>query len=86
MAKKDKPKRYIVDKPWGKHKKGDILTDCREVRRKIQEGGTVSELTDELLKKKRDEKEKRNKDLQKMQQPVENKMEPDTIENKGDKK
>ena len=78
-------KRYIVIKPFGNHKKDDILPDSREVRRKIQEGGTVEELTDELLKKKKLEKEKRNKEFQKMQKPVKNKMEPDNAENKGDK-
>ena len=76
-------KRYIVIAPFGKHKRGDILSESREVRRKIQEGGTVEELTDELLKKKKLEKEKRNKEFQKMQKPVKNKMEPDNIDNKG---
>lgn len=78
-------KRYIVIKPFGDHKKGDILDESRTVRRKLQEGGTVEELTDELLKKKKAEKEKRNKDFQKMQKPVKNKMEPDDAKNKGDK-
>ena len=54
-------KQYIVTKSWGKRKVGDILPDCREVRRKIDEGGCVEELTDELLKKKKDAKIKKNK-------------------------
>lgn len=76
-------KQYIVTKSWGKRKVGDILSDSREVRRKIDEGGCVEELTDELLKKKKLEKEKRNKVFQKMQKPVKNKMEPETFDNKG---
>jgi len=78
-------KKYIVIKPFGNHKEGDILDESRTVRRKLQEGGTVEELTDELLKKKKAEKEKRNKDFQKMQKPVKNKMELDNSKNKGDK-
>ena len=78
-------KKYIVIKPFGNHKEGDILEESRIVRRKLQEGGTVEELTDELLKEKRLEKEKRNADLKKMQKPVKNKMEPDNAKNKGDK-
>lgn len=76
-------KQYIVTKSWGKRKVGDILPDCREVRRKIDEGGCVEELTDELLKKKKEAKIKKNKEFEKMQKPVKNKMEPDTLENKG---
>jgi len=78
-------KKYIVIKPFGNHKEGDILEESRIVRRKLQEGGTVEELTDELLKKKKTEKEKRNKKFQKMQKPVKNKMEFDDSKNKGDK-
>jgi hypothetical protein len=78
-------KKYIVVKPFGNHREGDILEESRTVRRKIQEGGTVEELTDELLKKKKAEKVKKNADLKKMQKPVKNKMEPDNAKNKGDK-
>ena len=88
-------KKYIVISPYGKRKKGDVLPDSREVRRKLQEGGTVEELTDELLKKKKDEKIKKNKEFQKLQKSgkfkmepkeVKNKMEPENLKNKGDKK
>lgn len=78
-------KKYIVIKPFGNHKEGDILEESRIVRRKLQEGGTVKELTDELLKKKKTDKEKRNKEFQKMQEPVKNKMEFDDSKNKGGK-
>lgn len=78
-------KKYIVIKPFGNHKEGEILEDSRTVRRKLQEGGTVEELTDDLLKKKKDEKLKKNAGLKKMQKPVKNKMEPDNAKNKGDK-
>jgi hypothetical protein len=78
-------KKYIVIKPFGNHKEGDILEESRTVRRKIQEGGTVTELTDELLKKKKAEKAKKNTDLRKMQKPVKNKMEFDDEKNKGAK-
>ena len=83
--KKPKEKQYIVIAAFGNHVKGDILPESREVRRKLQEGGTVEVLTDELLKKKKDDKTKKNADLRKMQKPVKNKMELDTSNNKGDK-
>jgi len=78
-------KKYIVVKPFGDNKAGDILEDSRVVRRKLQEGGTVEELTDDLLKKKKADKEKKAAEFKKMQKPVKNKMEPDDTKNKGDK-
>ena len=81
--KKPKAKQYIVIAAFGNHKIGDILPESREVRRKLQEGKTVKELTDELLKEKKDKKVKRNADLKKMQKPVKNKMELDDANNKG---
>lgn len=84
MSEKDKPKRYIVKKPFGNNKVGDILEYSRIVRRKLDEGGTVEELTDELLKKKKLEKEKKNKEFQKMQKDSsKNKMEK-PVNNKGE--
>ena len=85
--KEDKPKvkQYIVIASFGRHAVGDILPESREVRRKLQEGNTVEELTPELLKKKKDEKAKKNADFKKMQKPAKNKMEPDNANNKGAK-
>ena len=99
--KKPKVKQYIVIAAFGNHVKGDILPESREVRRKLDEGGTVTELTDELLKEKKAEKIKKKEDLikkdaelkknrkelanKKMQKPVENKMEFDDSKNKGGK-
>ena len=83
--KKPKVKQYIVIAKFGKHVIGDILPESREVRRKLQEGGTVKELTEELLKKKKDEKAKKNAEFKKMQKPVKNKMEFDDSKNKGGK-
>ena len=42
MAKSEK--KYRVTKPWGKRKRGEILSESREVRRKLQEGGCVEEI------------------------------------------
>lgn len=78
-----KPK-FIVTKPWGNRRKGDILPESREVRRKLAEGGCVEEFTAELKKAKKAEAEKTEEILKKKQgDSVKTKMKPDPPTNKG---
>lgn len=45
--------KYQVTEPWGNHKKGDILNESREVRRKLKEGGCIKPLsTDSKMENK----------------------------------
>ena len=76
--------KYIVTKPWGNRRKGEILPESREVRRKLAEGGCVEEFTAELQKEK-DAEAKKKADARKKKQEdnAKNKMQPDPPSNKG---
>lgn len=44
--------KYIVTRPFGKHKKGEILPESRMVRRKLKEGGCLEKMAPENSKNK----------------------------------
>lgn len=73
--------KYIVTKPWGNRRKGEILAESREVRRKLAEGGCV-----EIFKAGKDAEDKPSESSKKMQgDTAKNKMQSDPPLNKEGK-
>ena len=77
MAEKEEPFVYIVRKPWGSRKEGQILPESREVRRKLREGDCLEKIT------KSDHIKEVKEASDKMAQESKNKMQKDTASNKG---
>lgn len=79
-------KSYIVTKPWGTRRIGEILPESREVRRKLAEGGCVEEFTPEMAKQRDEENKKKAEAIQKKKAAAaKNKMEQDYDADPGDK-